>query len=43
MGLAILCAALVIGTAINTYITLAARARNDFVLRTAGLPLRTIF
>ena len=32
-----------IGTAINTYITLAARARNDFVLRTAGLPLRTIF
>ncbi len=43
VGLAILCAALVIGTAINTYITLAARARNDFVLRTAGLPLRTIF
>ena len=43
VGLAILCVALVIGTAINTYITLAARARNDFVLRTAGLPLRTIF
>lgn len=43
VGLAILCAALIIGTAINTYITLAARARNDFVLRTAGLPLRTIF
>ena len=41
IGIVILFCALIMSTIISAFISLTDRARNDFILRTAGLPLHT--